>query len=1132
MRRFVALFATLLCVGFLAWLTPFQWPSIVASAMAAEPPASSGAQSSACSIHPTAGAPLCVDGALDGDPFGEAVDVLEDPQGKLTIEDVSAGAAASRFAPTGTARPSYGFTSSIYWFRFKVINPKLAPTDWYLEVGYALLDDVILFVPEQGADNTSFRKLEVGDLRPFDARFVKHHNFVFELVEPAEASRTYYLRIATQSALNAPLHAWTPRSFAIKNAQEQAFYGGYYGILVGLVFYSLALFLAIRNRTYLLYTASVAVFGLAGTALSGLGIQHFWPNSPWWANVVVPLSVSATAAITLAFARALLDPARTAPKFAKGYNLLIAICVADMALSLFGPYRLTMRIAAGVSILGLAYAVANAIVSARQGSRSAFVFLLACGAFFLGAFLYALRSFGVLPSNFLTVWSMWIGSALECVLMSVALADQINDMRRTKDAQIASAQKDLEAANRELTEANTQLEDRVAQRTNQLAAAKDAAEAASRAKSEFLANMSHEIRTPLNGILGMLEVSLQSAASDQRENLAAVKTSALSLLTVLNDILDLGKVEAGRLELAFSPFDPVAVLNETLQLSSVRAHAKGLELVSDVSPAVPRRLMGDAHRLHQVLNNLINNAVKFTERGEIVVTLELVRTFDDGVELRACVCDTGLGIPSEALAGVFDAFTQVDGSNSRRFGGTGLGLAISTELVHLMGGELWVESEEGKGSAFFFTVRFDSMLEVPASEHDEHRATLRSRRVLVVEDNEKNRDVLERLLSRWGLEPVATSGPDETWEALRRAEARGEVFDAALIDSTLEPLDGFELARRMKKSAAIKASIMMLRMDSWATDVARCRKLGVAAYLRKPIDPSDLLNALLVAIGAIEPRPPAHSIPAVIVSCLPSLNVLLAEDNAINQQVAAHFLRMAGHQVTITGDGKQTIAAWQSGDFDVIFMDCQMPRMNGYDASRRIRQLEAPTGGHIPIVAMTANAMKGDREICIAAGMDGYVAKPLSVEVLDAELNRVMFELRPERVSSVSPEPSESLTPDVHERSSQFDDQAVLARMGGSVELLRRTMTMFVEDAGTHLDEVGEALARGDASALKNAVHTLKGIALNLGITRLVDDSMRIESMAAAPTASVQLAAIRRLRETLTDTTAAFERYLAATNER
>ncbi|MGH9798600.1 MAG: response regulator, partial [Candidatus Polarisedimenticolia bacterium] len=493
--------------------------------------------------------------------------------------------------------------------------------------------------------------------------------------------------------------------------------------------------------------------------------------------------------------------------------------------------------------------------------------------------------------------------------------------------------------------------------------AKETAEAASRAKSEFLANMSHEIRTPLNGIIGMTELALDTGLTvEQREYVGLVKSSADSLLTVINDILDFSKIEAGRLEIEAVGFSLREALRDTLKPLELRARGKGIPLRSAVAKEAPDGLVGDVGRLRQILVNLVGNAIKFTDRGEIEVRIAVEGRDDESVTLRVAVRDTGIGVPAGKQREIFEAFTQADGSTTRKYGGTGLGLSISSQLVTRMGGRIWVESEPGRGSAFNFTARF-GLQASPSADMDLH-ATLIGLRVLVVDDDLTNRRLLEEILKSWKMRATGVTGAREAFRTLRRARRAGNPFLLALLDARLPEKDGFRIAEEIREDRELRTTVLMILSSAGRRgDASRCKELGVAAYLTKPIQPSDLFDAIMQVIGA---HAPEGAIPLVTRHTLregrTGRSILLVEDNPVNQAVAVRLLQKRGHGVTVAANGRDALDLLEKEPFDLALMDLQMPGMGGFETTDAIRTRERERGGHLPIVAMTAHAMKGDRE--------------------------------------------------------------------------------------------------------------------------------------------------------------------------
>jgi two-component system sensor histidine kinase/response regulator len=685
---------------------------------------------------------------------------------------------------------------------------------------------------------------------------------------------------------------------------------------------------------------------------------------------------------------------------------------------------------------------------------------------------------------------------------------------------------------------------------SQLEYARDAALTLARRQSDFLANMSHEIRTPMNGIMGTSELLLRTPLAPNQKDLAeTIRYSAESLLVIINDILDFSKIEAGKLDFQVSDFDLRATVEQAVETVAATARKKSLELVTLVYRDVPEQLRGDAGRLRQVLLNLVGNAVKFTDRGEVVVRVTKQAETETHVTLKFSVTDTGIGIPRELQENIFEAFAQVDASRSRRFGGTGLGLAISKRLVQMMGGEIGVESEVGKGSTFWFTATLEKAeAGQPLSTYEMWFGL----RALVVDDNTTNRTVLAQLLTDFGMFCEVVASPEEALAALREAVAQGDPFRVALLDAHLPAVDGLSLIQRIRGEKTFDTLACILLTLPPLPDPDEIQRMGATACLAKPVRMMALKEALRTALGKPRPRSPktnSQETPRPTITTPTSIprpdvaqprgappqggqpkTVLLVEDNVINQQVACRMLEILGYQVCVAVNGFEALERLQTQPPDAILMDCHLPEMDGYTATQRIREQERTLGRHVPIIALTANALAGERDRCLAAGMDDYLAKPFRMKDLEEVMQRVLGAAsQPTPAAQLEHRTGEIPTENAESEAALLDADAFWIGTGitpgshGAQQLAQQIIATFQSDVADQMQELRAAMERQDAKEVRAIAHHLYGSAAQLGARRLARALKRLEK---APDASTWAAQLRVVEEVSAATSRAFDEAL------
>ena len=903
------------------------------------------------------------------------LEIYEDKTGSETIDSVQ----SKKFLPSERAVPSFGHTRSVYWFRLSKKNLDTEPRTFYIVLDNQWLDHVDFFV--RSAGQTHFEQYQAGALIPSANKVLGDRGPVLQLLFAPEETKIVLVRVQSKTAVRVPLFVLSEQAYRSGQLQTFILFGIFYGIMGFLIIYNVFAWSILKQSAYIYYIlllVLVCIFQLAwDDMIPRISIFRHPGN-------LLHLFTAAFAAVrvcNILFVASFMDARRRYPVLYRLLDILLIAAVALLVLYLvnfyvgnylmmtFGPFLAS----ALTVILGLMW---------YKGETHARYLFLAHLPFPAVAIVGAALLVGYVPFNPIVFQVVKVAYIWQGIFFSLALADRFAEMQRSfrniLEETVAERSAELVSANQDL-----QCEIQERKRTEEeLRHAKDAAESAARAKTQFLANMSHEIRTPISGVLGMAELALTTRLTDeQQEYVESIRISADSLLKIINDVLDFSKIEAGRLEVLHIDFSVRTTIADTMAMIAIQAHAKDLELICHIAPDVPDAVIGDPGRLRQVLVNLTGNAIKFTQNGEVAVHTEVDWKNAQEARVHFCVADTGIGIPFDMQEKIFEAFEQADGSTSRRYGGTGLGLAISQELVRMMGGRLWVESHEGTGTKFHFTVDLGLQSQSQPVPVPGDASALTGLPILVVDDNATNRHLLEETLRSWGMQTTVADRGQTALDAMESACQSGRPFALVLTDSVMPEMDGFELAQRLNRVPNAKhATVIMLttaeaRNDNWLrTDPE------IAAYLLKPVSQAELSRTLSTVLS----EPAAVSARRTLMTRRSiregerGLRILLAEDNPINQKVAARLLEKMGHFVKVAANGREALHSWETERFHLILMDIQMPEMDGFETTRAIREREQIQGGHIPVIAMTAHALKGDRERCLEAGMDGYISKPIN----------------------------------------------------------------------------------------------------------------------------------------------------------
>ncbi len=1019
-------------------------------------------------------------GRLDLD---NALEYLPDPSGRLTIEDVSGPHHAGLFVANTSGVFHAGYQSQPYWYRLNLptqddIGASTALR--YLEIDFPMHDFLDVYLP----GGQGWRHIATGDQRAFSRRPLLSRNFVIPVELPASEPVAMYFRIHSSDPQIVPVRLWTHAAYYEHTHTELILLGAYYGICMVMLLYNAFVFMLLRERSYFDY----AMFGLFMSvlwplSLDGMGVKYLWGNSPHWVNVSSAFAACMTGVLGARFGQNFLKIRARMPATHRFLTFYQLACLSWAVMVFFVNYRLGTQVTLLLAVLGVV-GVSMAITRAQlQGVEAMRHMAVAGAAILLGVTTKWLQLAGLVPTTVMTQYALHIGVCLGTLLMSVGLARTIYRERLDRE---------------------------------RLSQARQRAEAATQAKSEFLAKMSHEIRTPMNAIIGFTDLALSTDKESRRKDfLDNIHDASQTLLTLIDDILDLSRIEAGKLELVHRPFRVQPVMDKLAVLFTHRAAEQRLELI--LSSSIPTGLVleGDPVRIEQILVNLTSNALKFTERGEVEVRASLDSQSPTRARLRFSVRDTGIGLEEHQIERLFNPFSQVDDSNTRKYGGTGLGLSICKQLVEMMGGKIHVSSTLGIGSTFWFSLPLDVRNADSPVEEAVSMEQLRGKRVLVVDDNPATCRVLHDILGSLGLHSDTVASGEE---AIARVQS--DEVDLVLMDWRMPGMDGLEATRCIRELPGQHDLPIVMITASPRDELLRSLESGlINSSLSKPVTPAGLLDAIREALIPANEAPEAPAAQGIQAQPLKGARILLVEDNLLNQRVACETLQRLGVQVDVAGNGLAGVEAVERGHYDAVLMDLQMPVMDGLEATRRIRA--NPEHAALPIIAMTANALTRDRDRCIAAGMNDFLTKPVyAARLLEVLARWLGIEM------TINPSASQSHHA-VGREHAVLDHEAAMQHLDGNVKLFHELLDIFRRHHAGDMQQLRTVLATGETNAAHRLAHTLKGVAGNLSMPRLRQVASRVEE-SIEETSTVPEELLRLAESELSEVLAAVEPLLEA----